>query len=63
MSITMIWAMDSNHLIGKQNRLPWRIPHDMAFSEDRRSARQSYWGAKPGIHLTRKAFPSVEISL
>ncbi|AOZ91089.1 dihydrofolate reductase [Paenibacillus crassostreae] len=31
MSITMIWAMDRNGVMGKDNGLPWRLPRDMAF--------------------------------
>ncbi len=31
MSITMIWAMDEQRLIGKDNEMPWHIPNDMAY--------------------------------
>lgn len=31
MSVTMIWAMDRNGVMGKDNGLPWRLPRDMAF--------------------------------
>ncbi|OWA37367.1 dihydrofolate reductase [Saccharibacillus sp. O16] len=30
-TITMIWAQDSQGLIGRDNALPWRIPADMAY--------------------------------
>lgn len=29
--ITLIWAMDENWLIGKDNRLPWHYPTDLAY--------------------------------
>lgn len=29
--INLIWAMDTNFLIGKDNLLPWRIPHDLKY--------------------------------
>ena len=29
--ISMIWAMDENWLIGKDNRLPWHYPLDLAY--------------------------------
>ena len=29
--ISLIWAMDQNWLIGKDNRLPWHYPKDLAF--------------------------------
>ncbi|MEM5014762.1 dihydrofolate reductase [Metabacillus indicus] len=29
--ISMIVAMDENHLIGRKNDLPWRIPADLAY--------------------------------
>jgi dihydrofolate reductase len=31
MSISFIFAMDRNHAIGVNNRLPWRLPADLAF--------------------------------
>jgi dihydrofolate reductase len=29
--ISLIWAMDKNRLIGKDNKLPWRLPADLAY--------------------------------
>ena len=29
--ISLIWAMDKNRLIGKDNKLPWRLPKDLAY--------------------------------
>ncbi|TLS77402.1 type 3 dihydrofolate reductase [Mariprofundus erugo] len=29
--ISLIWAMDRNRLIGRQNSLPWHLPADMAW--------------------------------
>jgi dihydrofolate reductase len=29
--ISLIWAMDKNRLIGKDNKLPWRLPNDLAY--------------------------------
>jgi len=29
--ISMIWAMDENWLIGKDNKLPWHYPTDLAY--------------------------------
>ena len=29
--ISMIWAMDENWLIGKDNILPWHLPEDLAY--------------------------------
>lgn len=29
--ISMIWAMDENWLIGKDNKLPWHYPKDLAY--------------------------------
>lgn len=31
MDISLIWAMDQQRLIGVDNRLPWRLPADMAW--------------------------------
>jgi len=29
--ISLIWAMDRNRTIGKDNKLPWRLPADLAY--------------------------------
>ncbi|GGE59152.1 dihydrofolate reductase [Priestia taiwanensis] len=29
--ISLIWAMDENRLIGKDNDLPWRLPAELAY--------------------------------
>ncbi|WP_018884304.1 dihydrofolate reductase [Paenibacillus massiliensis] len=57
MSITMIWAMDSNHLIGKQNRLPWRIPHDMAFFRRQTLGKTVVLGRKTWDSFNQKSLP------
>ena len=31
MKVSLIWAMSRNRVIGRGNRLPWRLPNDSAF--------------------------------
>lgn len=31
MGISMIWAMAQNGVIGRDNKLPWRLPRDILF--------------------------------
>ena len=31
MKVSLIWAMSRNRVIGRGNRLPWRLPKDSAF--------------------------------
>ena len=31
MKVSLIWAMSRNRVIGRNNRLPWRLPRDTAF--------------------------------
>lgn len=57
MSITMIWAMDNNHLIGKQNRLPWRIPRDMAFFREQTLGKTVVLGRKTWDSFNQKSLP------
>lgn len=48
--ISFIFAMDRNHLIGKDNDLPWHIPNDFKFFKD------MTWGRT--IIMGRKTFES-----
>ena len=50
-TISLIWAMDENRLIGKENALPWHLPADMQWF------RQQTMG-KP-ILMGRKTFESI----
>ena len=31
MKVSLIWAMSRNRVIGRNNRLPWKLPNDTAF--------------------------------
>ena len=31
MKVSLIWAMSRNRVIGRNNRLPWKLPRDSAF--------------------------------
>lgn len=55
MGISMIWAMAQNGVIGRDNKLPWRLPRDMAFSKSRRLIKRYSWDAKRGNPLEEKA--------
>jgi dihydrofolate reductase len=50
--ISMIWAMDKNRGIGTQNRIPWRLPADMAFFKSYTSGKTVVMGRK-----TFQSFP------
>ena len=50
-TLSLIWAMDRNRLIGKENALPWRLPADMAWF------KKSTMG-KP-ILMGRKTYESI----
>lgn len=34
MSISMIWAMGQDQVIGLNGTMPWRLPRDMAFFKE-----------------------------
>ena len=34
MQLSLIWAMAENRVIGRNNSLPWRLPHDMRTHEN-----------------------------
>jgi len=50
--ITMIWAMDRNRGIGIENRIPWRLPADMAFFKSYTTGKTVVMGRK-----TFQSFP------
>ncbi|MBD3918973.1 dihydrofolate reductase [Paenibacillus sp. PR3] len=50
--ISMIWAMDTNRGIGIQNRIPWRLPADMAFFKSYTTGKTVVMGRK-----TFESFP------
>lgn len=50
--ISMIWAMDSNRGIGIENRIPWRLPADMAFFKSYTTGKTVVMGRK-----TFQSFP------
>ena len=49
--LSLIWAMDNNRLIGRENALPWKLPADMAWF------KKSTMG-KP-ILMGRKTYESI----
>ena len=51
MKVSLIWAMSRNRVIGRGNRLPWRLPRDTAFF-------RSITMGKPVI-MGRRTFESV----
>jgi len=65
--LSLIWAMDENRLIGKQNALPWHLPADLQWFKQNTLGKPSLMGRKtyesigrplPGrtnIVLTRQA--------
>lgn len=50
--ISMIWAMDRNRAIGIENRIPWRLPADMAFFKAYTTGKTVVMGRK-----TFESFP------
>ncbi|UQZ37137.1 dihydrofolate reductase [Paenibacillus sp. PK3_47] len=46
MSITLIWAMDANGLIGKNNDLPWHLPRDFAYFKAETLGKRMLMGRK-----------------
>lgn len=44
--ISLIWAMDENHLIGKNNGLPWHYPKDLAYFKQQTKHKAVLMGQK-----------------
>ncbi|WP_342435721.1 dihydrofolate reductase [Paenibacillus sp. FSL L8-0436] len=46
MSISMIWAMGANGVIGKDNDMPWHLPRDFAFFKSETFGKRMLMGRK-----------------
>ncbi|MFF2911260.1 dihydrofolate reductase [Paenibacillus sp. NPDC057934] len=46
MSISMIWAMGVNGVIGKDNKMPWHLPRDFAFFKSETLGKTMLMGRK-----------------
>ncbi|MGZ9584187.1 dihydrofolate reductase [Paenibacillus marinisediminis] len=57
MGISMIWAMDRNRLIGKDNGMPWRLPNDMAFFVKQTTGKTVVMGRKTFESIGSKPLP------
>ncbi|KUP06494.1 dihydrofolate reductase [Bacillus coahuilensis p1.1.43] len=44
--ITLIWAMDENGLIGKDNSMPWHLPKDLKHFKTKTTGRTIIMGRK-----------------
>jgi dihydrofolate reductase len=54
MSITMIWAMASNGVIGKNNDMPWHLPLDFAYFKAETLGKKMLMGRKTWESLGAK---------
>ncbi|MHA6529000.1 dihydrofolate reductase [Paenibacillus sp. BAC0078] len=46
MSISMIWAMAANNVIGKDNDMPWHLPRDFAYFKAETLGKRMLMGRK-----------------
>jgi len=46
MKLSLIWAMDKNRLIGRENALPWSLPADMAWFKKNTMGKPILMGRK-----------------
>ncbi|MUT67363.1 dihydrofolate reductase [Paenibacillus sp. NEAU-GSW1] len=58
MPITMIAAMDRNRTIGFGNRLPWKLPAEMAFFKKMTTGKTVLMGRKTFESLRSKPLPN-----
>ncbi|MNW33364.1 Dihydrofolate reductase [compost metagenome] len=58
MGISMIWAMAQNGVIGQDNKLPWRLPRDMAFFKEQTINKTVLMGRKTWESFGGKSLPN-----
>lgn len=57
MGITLIWAMARGGVIGKDNKLPWRLPADLAFFKAQTLGKTMLMGRKTWESIGSKPLP------
>ncbi|USB34926.1 dihydrofolate reductase [Paenibacillus sp. YPG26] len=57
MGITLIWAMAQGGVIGKDNKLPWRLPADLAFFKAQTLGKTMIMGRKTWESIGSKPLP------
>lgn len=57
MTMTFMWAMGSNGVIGRNNKLPWRLPRDMAFFKKETMGKKVLMGRKTWESFGAKPLP------
>ncbi|MBP1999823.1 dihydrofolate reductase [Paenibacillus shirakamiensis] len=57
MNISFIWAMSRDGVIGKDNKLPWRLPADLAFFKEQTLGKTIVMGRKTWDSIGRKPLP------
>ncbi|WP_348622777.1 dihydrofolate reductase [Paenibacillus peoriae] len=58
MGISMIWAMAQNGVIGRDNKLPWHLPRDMAFFKEQTINKTVLMGRKTWESFGGKSLPN-----
>lgn len=49
--IKLIWAMDKNWLIGKENKMPWRVKEDLIYYKEKTEGKNVLMGYNTYISL------------
>ena len=57
MKISLIWAMSENHVIGKENGLPWHLPEDLSHFKRLTSGHTIVMGRRTFDSIGRRALP------
>lgn len=66
--IEMIWAMDENRLIGKDNRLPWHIKKDLDYFKRQTKDKtivmgdRTYWSLKAYYKQRKLPFKKIYVA-
>lgn len=60
MSLTFIWAMAKNGVIGRDNALPWRLPADLKYFKAQTMGKKMVMGRKTWESMGSKPLPGRE---